>query len=78
VCAAPSSFAATVCCEGTVASHLLSATVYKVPLPSRQPLAPPPLFAGALLLDVPVAGTFLGLKGFVAVVYYSSVLDSLF
>jgi hypothetical protein len=78
VCVAASSFVATVCCEGTVASHLLAATMYKVSLPSRQPLAPPPLFACAFLLVVPVVGTFFGLKGFVVVVYYSSVLDNLF
>jgi hypothetical protein len=71
MCVVASSFAATVCCEGTVASHLLAATVYKVPLPSRQPLAPP-LFAGAFPLEgLLFAATFAGafpLEGFLSVV----------
>jgi hypothetical protein len=77
VCVTTSSFAAITCCEDTVASHLredtvashlLAATVYKVPLPSRQPLAPLPLFAGAFPLEgilfvVPSTGAF-PLEGF--------------
>jgi hypothetical protein len=68
-----------------MASHLLVATMYKVSLPSRQPLAPPPLFACAFLLLLVLsllkgfsllslfAGTLFGLKGFVVVAYYSLV-----